>query len=88
MVCVCVYVYVCVCVCELCASCLSLPLPLGRRSCLGEQLARQELFLFFTHLVQSFEFRVPEGSPLPPQEGDCFITYRPPAYSIVALPLH
>ena len=41
----------------------------GRRSCLGEQLAKQELFLFFTHLVMSFEFKVPEGETLPPQKG-------------------
>ena len=56
----------------------------GRRSCLGEQLARQQLFLFFTHLIQSFEFKVPEGETLPPQKGKWFITYRPPVYNLVA----
>jgi len=33
----------------------------GRRSCPGEQLARQELTLFVVALLQSFYFKPPEG---------------------------
>jgi len=33
----------------------------GKRSCLGEQLGRQELFLFLVSLLQNFDFRPPEG---------------------------
>ncbi|XP_043094294.1 cytochrome P450 2J4-like [Puntigrus tetrazona] len=33
----------------------------GKRSCLGEQLARNTLFLFFTSLLQRFSFSAPEG---------------------------
>ena len=33
----------------------------GRRSCLGELLARQEMFLFIAGLAQSFDILPPEG---------------------------
>ena len=33
----------------------------GRRSCIGEQLARQEVFLFLANLVQNFDIQPPEG---------------------------
>ncbi|KAM5191596.1 cytochrome P450 2J6-like [Mantella aurantiaca] len=38
-----------------------LPFSAGARVCLGEQLARYELFIFFTVLMQSFCFHLPEG---------------------------
>lgn len=33
----------------------------GHRVCLGEQMARVELFIFFTNLLQAFTFQLPEG---------------------------
>jgi cytochrome P450 len=33
----------------------------GKRSCLGEQLAHQEIFLFFAGLLQNFDIQPPEG---------------------------
>ncbi|XP_004642498.1 cytochrome P450 2D4-like [Octodon degus] len=46
-----------------------MPFSAGRRACLGEPLARMELFLFFTCLLQRFSFSVPEGQPLPSDHG-------------------
>ncbi|MCJ8739477.1 hypothetical protein PDJAM_G00047690 [Pangasius djambal] len=38
-----------------------MPFPAGRRACLGESLARMELFLFFSSLLQHFRFTPPPG---------------------------
>ncbi|XP_075125363.1 cytochrome P450 2C29-like [Leptodactylus fuscus] len=40
------------------------PFSLGKRSCAGENLAKMELFLFFTTLLQNFTFRAPPGAKL------------------------
>ncbi|KAM4772106.1 cytochrome P450 2K1-like [Rhinophrynus dorsalis] len=41
-----------------------MPFSAGRRSCAGENLAKMELFLFFTRLLQSFTFQPPPGAKL------------------------
>ena len=40
-----------------------IPFSIGKRFCLGQTLAEQEFFIFFTALMQQFEF-LPDPQPL------------------------
>ncbi|XP_073332439.1 cytochrome P450 2J2-like isoform X2 [Pagrus major] len=62
-----------------------LPFSAGKRVCLGEHLARMELFLFFTCLLQRFTL-TPAPGEMPSLEGVLGFTYSPQAFSVVAVP--
>ncbi|XP_069832010.1 cytochrome P450 2K4-like isoform X2 [Dendropsophus ebraccatus] len=61
-----------------------IPFSLGKRSCAGETLAKMELFLFFTTLLQNFTFKAPPGAKLDltPSLGS---TNAPMPYEICAI---
>nr|ALF38185.1 CYP2D50 [Equus caballus] len=63
-----------------------MPFSAGRRSCLGEPLARMELFLFFTCLLQRFSFSVPAGQPRPSDHGGFGTLVSPAPYQLCAEP--
>ncbi|XP_056671009.1 cytochrome P450 2J2-like isoform X1 [Monodelphis domestica] len=62
-----------------------LPFSAGKRVCLGEQLARAELFIFFTCLLQRFTFQAPPDTQLS-LDFRAGLTISPVPYKICALP--
>ena len=59
-----------------------IPFGTGRRMCLGNVLARSELFLFFTSILHVFDLAQPEGEPLPSMEGELSTTYTPKRFKV------
>ncbi|NWQ76950.1 CP2J2 protein, partial [Columbina picui] len=62
-----------------------IPFSIGKRSCPGELLARTELFLFFTALLQKFTFQAPPDTTLNLQ-FTTGIAVGPKPYKICAVP--
>ena len=60
----------------------------GRRGCMGETLARMDLFLFLTGLLQKFEFRAVQPDQLPTVDNTTLgITLIPDQYIVKAVKL-
>ncbi|XP_075125353.1 cytochrome P450 2C5-like isoform X2 [Leptodactylus fuscus] len=62
-----------------------IPFSAGKRSCAGENMAKMELFLFFTKLLQSFIFKAPSGAKLDLTATVGF-TSSPQKHKICAIP--
>ncbi|KAL3887168.1 hypothetical protein ACJMK2_027118 [Sinanodonta woodiana] len=62
-----------------------IPFSIGRRVCLGESVARMELFIFIASLVQKFEFVPAERDKVPELKGILGITYSPVPFLIRAV---
>uniref|UniRef100_A0A8D2PY24 CP2J6 protein n=1 Tax=Zosterops lateralis melanops TaxID=1220523 RepID=A0A8D2PY24_ZOSLA len=63
-----------------------LPFSMGHRVCLGEHLARTELFIFFASLLRAFTFRPPEGVTKINTEPRLGGTLQPHPYRVCAIP--
>ncbi|XP_069823404.1 cytochrome P450 2D15-like [Dendropsophus ebraccatus] len=59
-----------------------IPFSAGRRVCVGEQLARMELFLFFTTLLQQLTFEIPSDQPRPREDPVYMLLLSPQPYNI------
>ncbi|XP_050415836.1 cytochrome P450 2D3 [Patella vulgata] len=62
-----------------------IPFSIGPRICVGESLARMEIFLFFTNLLQRFSFST-SGSEKPSTDGICGVSMSTPEYTLTATP--
>nr|AGU36299.1 cytochrome P450 CYP18B3 [Spodoptera littoralis] len=56
---------------------------IGQRMCIGNLLARMELFLFFSNIMNNFEFRMPEGEDIPGFDGILGATHAPLPFKLV-----
>ncbi|EDX16681.1 cytochrome P450 18a1 [Drosophila simulans] len=59
-----------------------IPFGVGRRMCLGDVLARMELFLFFASFMHCFDIALPEGQPLPSLKGNVGATITPESFKV------
>ncbi|NXA93245.1 CP2J6 protein, partial [Melanocharis versteri] len=63
-----------------------LPFATGHRVCMGELLARMELFIVFSTLLQTFTFTLPEGVKEVDTKFVFGSTMKPPPYKLCAIP--
>ncbi|KAL7991059.1 hypothetical protein Chor_014489, partial [Crotalus horridus] len=63
-----------------------LPFGIGKRICVGEQLARIEIFIFLTNLLRAFSFRLPEGVKELIETPIVKVSMKPHPYKLCAIP--
>ena len=62
-----------------------IPFSIGKRQCLGEKLAKTELYLFFTGLVQQFTFLPEKEGDYPTEESTFGVTCLPKPFKVRVL---
>ena len=62
-----------------------IPFGIGRRICLGEAVAKMELFLFLTSMIKQFDFVLPDGESEPDLEGVLGLTNAPKPFKVRAI---
>ncbi|XP_068950939.1 cytochrome P450 2U1 [Petaurus breviceps papuanus] len=60
-----------------------IPFGIGKRVCMGEQLAKMELFLMFVSLMQTFTFTLPKDSKKPIMTGRFGLTLSPHPFNVI-----
>ena len=60
-----------------------LPFSAGPRVCIGEKIARTEMFLLIANIISRFEVLPDENNPIPGLNGVSSITLRPEHYNLV-----
>ncbi|XP_019737776.1 steroid 17-alpha-hydroxylase/17,20 lyase [Hippocampus comes] len=63
-----------------------MPFGFGVRVCVGEALAKMELFIFLSWILQHFTFSTPPGQPPPSLEGKFGVVLQPAKYKVTVTP--
>ncbi|CAG5012496.1 unnamed protein product [Parnassius apollo] len=63
-----------------------MPFGVGRRMCLGDVLARMEMFMFFASMMHQFDVQMEAGAEPPSLEGTVGATISPKAFRVRFLP--
>ena len=58
----------------------------GRRNCLGEALARIEVYMFIASIVQKYEILPEDPNSLPCASYNCGVTLNPHEYNLILKP--
>ncbi|CAG5116332.1 unnamed protein product [Candidula unifasciata] len=59
-----------------------IPFAIGKRNCLGDSMAKLELYIFVSNIIQRFQILPPDSKRVPPLKGCLQITHVPSPYEV------